>query len=93
MAFHARTFWVDPSKPKEENIKRNKKQMGSRARTQDQDIASVVVTSFISSRSAPMRIEKLMVEDLFPSTRAKIQRLPTRNLKSRIRGTRGHQGL
>ncbi|KAK1626095.1 hypothetical protein QYE76_000410 [Lolium multiflorum] len=24
MAFHARTFWVDPSKAKEENIKRNK---------------------------------------------------------------------
>ena len=72
---------------------RETKQVGSRARAQVQDLASVVVTSSISSPNAPMSIEKLMVEGSFPRTRAKIQRFPTREHSSRIRRTRCHQGL
>ena len=48
--------------------------MGSRARAQEQDLATIVVKSAISSPNAPMRIEKLVVEGSFPRTRANIQR-------------------
>jgi hypothetical protein len=60
-------------------------QVDSQARAQKQDLATIVVTSAISSLNAPMSIGKLMVEGSFPRTRAKIQRAkiqrpPTRNL-------------
>jgi hypothetical protein len=84
MAIHARGFWVDPSKENEDNIKRN----NSSGQAHDQD--------HTSSPNARLRIEKLVVEGLFPRTRPRRPRPPKRILSTRIRRTsptRSHQEL
>jgi hypothetical protein len=73
MAFHAKSFWVDPSKAKEDNIKRNNKNgftsFGPKTRScyNCDDKAT-------SLPNAPMRIESFIMGGSFPRTRAKTQR-------------------